>query len=118
MMRRDTEALVRIFHPDPLLFDAGGATPTGVQKPHPGTNELIEVLIARDDDDVYAGIDALSRERSDDVVGLIAIEREYTNVEGVQELGDALHPAIEIGLQLLAKLLARGLVGGVLLVAK
>ncbi len=118
VMRRDAQPLVGVLQPDPLLLDTRRAAAPRIEKPHAGTHELVEVLVARDDDDVHAGVDALSGKRADHVIGFISIECEHAHVECGQQFFDALHAAIEIRLQLFAELLARGLVGGILLVSE
>ena len=118
VVRRDAESLAAVLHADPLLFDARRAAASGIEQPHAGAHELLEILVARNDDDVHAGVDALPRQRADDVIGFVAVERENADVERVEELVDALHAAIEVGLQLLGELLARRLVRGIPLVAE
>ena len=61
---------------------------------------------------------ALRRERADDVVGFVALQREHRDLERIEDLADALHAAIEVGLELLGQLFARRLVGRICLVAK
>ena len=46
----------------------------GFSSQTPGPDELLKVLVARDDDDVHARLDALPRERADHVVGFIALQ--------------------------------------------
>ena len=58
---------------DPLFFDARRSAASGIEQPDARPNELLEVLVARDDDDVQPGLDALFGERADHVVGFIAL---------------------------------------------
>ena len=67
----DAEPLAAVLDADPLLFDARRAAASGIEQPDAGPHELLKVLVARDDDDVHARVDALPRERADDVVGFI-----------------------------------------------
>ena len=115
---RHAESLAAVLDAHPLFFDARRSAAAGVQQPDAGTHELLKVLVARDDDDVHARLDALPRERADDVVGFIALQCENWNAIRVEDGADALHAAIEVGLQLVGQLLARRLVGGIALVAK
>jgi hypothetical protein len=114
----DTESFAAIFDADPLLLDGSGAAPARIQQPDAGTNELLEVLIPRDDNDVETLRGALPRERADDVVSLVAGTRNDRNPLGVEERAEALHPTIEVRLELLRELLSGRLVAGVSLVTE
>jgi hypothetical protein len=80
-----------------LFFDGRGAAATGVQDPDTWTDELLKVLVARDEDRAHALLDALPRERADDVVGFIALQRENWYAVRVEDGAYPLHSTIEIG---------------------
>src|SRR6185437_14308805 len=86
--------------------------------PEAGPDELLEILVAGDDDDVQTLLDALFGERADDVVGFITIQCENWNMVRVEDVADTLHAAVEVRLQLFGELFARRLVGGISLMAE
>ena len=94
----------------------GGPPAAGVQQPDTRLHELLEILVARHDHDVEAALHALPREGPDDVVGLEALEREDRDPVRLEELADAFHARVEIGLQLVGELFPRRLVGRIPLV--
>ena len=77
-------------------------------------DELERIEIARDDDDLEACCLALTRERADDVIGLVAGEGVHRHAEPFEQL---LH-ALELRTQLVGHRLARRLVRDVLLVSE
>ena len=115
---RDAEALAPVLDRDPVLVHGGGAAAPGVEELHAGADELVEVLVARDDDDLEPGLGPLLRERADDVVGLVALAREHRDPVGGEHRLHVLEAAVEVGLQVVGQLLARRLVVGVHLVAE
>src|SRR4029453_11567039 len=56
---------------DPDLVDRRGAAASGIEQNDAGTDELIEVLVARDDDGAEPPGGAGLGQGADDVVGLI-----------------------------------------------
>ena len=115
---RHAEPIVRVLDAHPLLFHAGWTTAAGIEQPHAGAHELLEVLVARHDHHVVPGVHPFSRERADHIVGFKARHREHRNGVGREQLIDALKPPIEVGLQLIGELLTRRLVFGIQVVAK
>src|SRR6185503_6900718 len=97
----------------PMLLDSGAATTTGIEQCDAGTDELIEILVSRDDDHLPAPLYTLHRERSDHVVRFIPVERYQGNAEGGEQLLDPLYRAVKVDLKLGIELLAGGLVFGV-----
>src|SRR6185503_8277694 len=81
-------------------------------------DQLIEILVARHDDGLEAARGRTLRERGDDVIRLVAVDGDDGNVKRVEYLADALERAVEILLEFLSQLFARGLVFGILLLAK
>src|SRR5947199_8641188 len=67
-IRFDAETLRAVLHRHPLFLDAGRTTASWVQEPDTRADELLKVLVARDDHDVRALRDALPSKRADDVV--------------------------------------------------
>src|SRR5205814_511213 len=53
-VRRHTETLVRIRLIDPLFLDGSLPSAPRIEKRHTGSDELIEVLVSRDDDGLQA----------------------------------------------------------------
>ena len=115
---RHTEPIVRVLNAHPLLFHTGRTTATRIQQPHAGAHELLEILVARHDHDVVTGVHPFTCERANHVVGFEAGDREHRNAVGREQLMNALEPSIEVGLQLVSELFARGLVVGIQIVAK
>ena len=118
MRGRDAESLRAVLHRDPLLLDARGPTAAGIEQPDARLDELLKILVARDDHHVGAVLHALARQRPDHVVRLVALEREDGNPVRLEDLTDALHPRVEVRLELIGQLLARRLVGGIPFVPK
>ena len=116
--RGDAEPLGGVLHPHPLLLDARRPAAPGVEEEDARRDELLEVLVARDDHHVLPGGGSLAGERADHVVGLVPLLGEDRDVVRLEQRAHALHPAVEVVLQPLAQLLARGLVRRVLLVAE
>jgi hypothetical protein len=82
--RRYAESLAAVLDAHPLLFDRAGPAATGVEQPEPGSHELLEVLVARDDDDVHVLLDRLACQRADHVVRLVAGTGEDLNAVRVE----------------------------------
>ncbi len=116
--RLHAQSLGCVLDAHPLLFDRCRAATAGVEQPDARSDQLLEILVPRHDDHVHARVASLGRQRADDVVGFVALERQNRNVVRLQQLTDALHPAIEVRLQLLGEFFARGLVGGIALVSE
>ena len=114
-LRRDAQALVRIRLIDPLFLDRRLAAASRIEERNTRTDQLIEILVARDDDGLEVTFCRPIGEGGNHIVGLIAGERDDGNMESVENLADALERAVEVLLQLLTQLLARRLVLGVLL---
>ena len=93
---RHAEPLVRVLLRDPLLLDRRGAPPARVQQSDVGTDELIEVLVARHDRHREAGVGCACGEGPDHVVGLVPLDLDERHGHGFQQLLDALHRAVEI----------------------
>ena len=91
------------------------AAASRIQERDTRTNQLIKVLVARDDHGLEVALGRAIGERRDDVIGLIAVDRDDGNMERIENLADAFQRAIEILLQLFAELFARRLVLWVLL---
>src|SRR4030095_16280552 len=115
---RNTEPLVGILYADPLFFDVCGPTSSRIQQPDAWTNKLLKVFVTRNDDDVHRCLTALRRERTDDVIGFVSLERQDWNLERIKNLADAFHSPIEVRLKFLGQLLAGGFVRWVCLMAK
>src|SRR5688572_21656110 len=82
--RGNTKPFVRVLGADPLFFDSGRSATTRVQEPHAGTDELLEVLVARDNHHVYPRGYALGGECANDIIGLVALKRQNANVVCVE----------------------------------
>ncbi len=74
--RLDAEALQALRFPGPLVFH-------GVEDADLGREELKHVLVARDDDNVVAGLLGLHGQGADEVIRLIAGDAQARNVEGL-----------------------------------
>ena len=83
-----------------------------------GADQLIEVLVARHDHGAQAAGGGGGRQRTDDVVRLVAVAAEDRYAERAEDLLDSLDRTVEVLLQLLVELFARGLVRRVALLAK
>ena len=101
-----------------MLLHARRSTTSRIQKPDARPDELLEVLVARDDDHIETRADRLPCESADDVVSLVAPNGNDGNAISLEQLTDALHPPIEIGLQFVGQLLTGCLVACVCLVPK
>src|SRR5437870_1073531 len=95
---------------------SGGPAPARVQERDTGSDELIEILVARHDHHPEPARRGRGGHRPDDVVRLVALRPDQREVERIEDLHNALHGAIEVLLQLPRKFLARRLVPGVGLV--
>ena len=113
LVGRDAEPLGGIRLVDPVGGDAGGSPPARVEEADPGSHELMEVLVSRDDDRLDPGGRRLPGQRSDHVIRLVALELHDLVVEGSDEVPD---PG-EGGAELVRHPLPRRLVLGKLLVA-
>ncbi len=109
-VRRDAEPVRPVHDTDPLLLDPGRSAAPRVQEPDTRTHELLKVLVSRHDHDVQVPHHAVTGERPDHVIGFEPLEGEERHVAGLEDVADPLHPAIEIGLQLVAELFPRRLV--------
>ena len=78
-----------------------------------GSDELIEVFIAGNDDRVHSGILRLHHQRAYHIVCLVPINRNCRHVKDVEELRDPLQRTVKSVLQLGIELLPRGLVVGI-----
>ncbi len=79
---------------------------------------MLKVLVAGHDHHVRSLLNGLPGECTDDVVRLVATQRENRDAIRFQQLADALHPRVEVGLQLVGELLSRRLVVRIPLVAE
>jgi hypothetical protein len=113
-----TETLGTILDGDPLLLHARRPAATRIQQPDPGSDQLLKILVAGHDHDVRLPVHRLTRQRADHIVGFVARERQDGDPIRIEELADALHPRVEVGLELLRQFLARCLVVGIPLVAE
>ena len=110
-VRRDAEALARVRFVHPLRRNTAPSSPRGAEQAQPGTQQLVEVLVPRDDDRLYLFLQAEDpqRQRSDDVVGLEALDFEDGVVEGVEKSPDAGEALAQILRHLLPRRLVRGI---------
>ena len=97
----------------------GRAAAARIEQPDARTHELVEVLVAGYDHDVRALINGPARAS----VPITSSASYPSSVRigiaaGLEDRADPLHPAIEVGLQLIGQLLPRRLVRGVALVAE
>ena len=114
--RRNTETLCRVSRVVPLLRRKPGSPVPGVEDPDAGIHELHEILVAGHDHGVYAQACRLSGERSNHVVGFVAVERQHRYVVSGKNLLDALNTRVEVCLLLGLEPFTRGLVRGISLV--
>ena len=96
----------RIAGVHPIGCDAVRSPAPRVQKMDTVSHQLVEVLVARDDDGLETLIPGLDRQRADDVIRLPPIHGDDAVAEGLHELAD--HR--KAGTKLLRHLLPRGLV--------
>jgi len=108
--RRNTQTLAAVLHPDPLLLHARRSATPWIQEPHTGSNELLKILVTRNDDDIHASVDRSVGESSNHVIGFVAADCDDRNVIRIEELADTLHTPIEVRLKLLGELFPRCLV--------
>src|SRR5207253_557896 len=66
---------------DPTFVDRRGAAATRVEQGDPGADELVEVLVARDDDRLEPAAGAGGGQGADHVVGLVAGYRDERDAE-------------------------------------
>ena len=104
----------------PTALPRSPARRARVQQPDARAHELLKVLVARDDRRrSMPCVDALPRERADDVVGLVSLQRRESGMRYASRSWQMRSmPRVEVGLQLLGQLLARRLVRRIPLVAK
>ena len=95
-LRRHAETLARIRLIDPLFLDGSLSSAPRIEKRHTGSDELIEVLVSRDDDGLQAVVGHALRQGGDHVISLIAVDGEHRNSERVENLADALQGAVEV----------------------
>jgi hypothetical protein len=107
---------VGLVHPD--LFDRTGAAAAGIEQGDVGADQLVEVLVAGDDDGLQAARGRLGGERADHVIRLVALDRDERYPPRGEEFLDPLDGGVEVDLQLFVELLARGFVLGVTLGAE
>ena len=112
---RHAQALggVGLVHPD--LVHRRGPAAAGIEQGDARADQLVEVLVARDDDRLEPALRRRPGQGADHVVGLVAGDGHERNPEGLEQLADPLDRAVEVGLQLLVQLFAGGLVVGVAL---
>ena len=112
---RDPEPLARIRLVDPLRRSAGASPARGPEQPQAGAQELVEILVSRNDDglDVLLEREGLPCQRSDHVVRLESLDFDHGMVEGIQQRPDASQALAQI----LGHLLPRRLVLGIELLA-
>ena len=109
VLRRHAQPLVGVAQVHPLLLHRRGPAAAGVQQADVGADELVEVLVAADDDSLQPLVHRLRRQRADHVVGLVALQLQDGDVERLHQLADAGKGER----QLVGHLFARGLVLGV-----
>ena len=85
-LRRHAEPLLRILRRHPHLVHARGATAPRIEQHRIRVHQLVEVLVAGDDDGAQAPPRSLLGERSDDVVRLPPIRLDHGHAEGVEHL--------------------------------
>ena len=112
---RDPETLARIRLVDPFRRGAGASPACGPKQPQARAQELVEVLVPRNDDglDVLLEREGSLRQRSDHVVRLESLDLDHRVVERIQQRPDAAQALAQI----LGHLLARRLVRGIQLLA-
>ena len=112
------KSLLSVLDGNPGLLHSCWSAPARIEQPDARTDELLEVLVARYDDDIHALLHPLAGERADHVVGLVALQRQHRDAVRIEQLGDALHARIEVALKLLCQLFPGGLVGRIPFVPK
>src|SRR3954468_19049633 len=76
---RNTQPLFGILNADPMFFDVGWTAATRVQQPYSGLNELLEILVAGNDDNVDARVDTSGHQSSYDIVRFVPGKRQNWN---------------------------------------
>jgi hypothetical protein len=118
LARRNAEPLGGVGLVHPGLVHRGGSAPSGIEQGDAGADELVEVLVARDDHRLEAAASAGPRQCADDVVGLVARDGHQRDAKRLEQRADTLDGLIEVGLERLVELFAGGLVLGVALFAE
>ena len=111
---RHAELLARVLLRDPLRGHARRPAAPRVHEAYPRLHELVEVLVARNDDRLQTRGLRLHRQGADHVVGFVPLEFDHRVVEG---LDDGAHPA-QARPQVVGHLLTRGLVLRILDIAE
>ena len=107
---------VRLVHPH--FVHRRRAAAARVEQRDARPDELVEVLVARDDDRLQAAGGPGSGKGPDDVVSLVATHGDERDPEGLEHRTDPLHCPVEVGLKRVVQLLTGGLVVRVALLAK
>ncbi len=89
-LRRHAEPLAGVGLIHPLFFDRGLSTAARIQQRDPLADQLIEILIPRDDHRLQAVLRRPAGQRGHDVVGLIAVDRDDGDMKRIEDLADAL----------------------------
>ena len=118
MRWRNTQPLPSILDRHPRFLDTGWPTASRVEKPYARPNELLKILVARDNHDIHTLLRSLPGKGTNDVIGFVALEREHRNAIRIEDLGDAFHSSVEVALELFGQFLPRCLVGGIALMSK
>jgi hypothetical protein len=105
-LRGHAEPLVRIGEVHPLLLHASRPAAPRVQEADAVADELVEVLVPRDDHRLQPARGRLLRQRADHIVRLVSLQLEHRDAEALQ---DPPNPG-DGGLQLVRHLLAGRLV--------
>ncbi len=109
-LRRHAQALRGVALVDHLLLHRGRAAPPGVEEFDAAADQLVEVLVARDDDRPQPRVRRLSRQSADDIVGFETLQLDHRDSKASEDLTNPSHGGVEILLQGLVELLPRGLV--------
>jgi hypothetical protein len=107
---RHAQALGGVRWIDELRFDGSGPAAPRVEQRDTFVDQLIEILVAGNDDSLQSVIGDAPGECADDVVRFVPLQLDDRDVEGIKDLSDTTHRCVEVFLKRLVQLLARGLV--------
>ncbi len=107
---RHAQPFFGVGHVDPLLGDRGRAAPARIEQSNVVVDELIKILITRNDHRLVPGLVRPGGERSDHVVRLVAGDLDLWQVKRLQQRADVIQRLIEVRLQLVVEFFAGRLV--------
>jgi hypothetical protein len=110
---RHAKSLVGVGFIDPGLLHGRGAATPGIEQRHPGADQLVEVLVSRDDHRLHPAVGRGGGEGADHVIGLVAGHDDQRHAERREQRPDPVQGPVEVGLQLLVQLFPGGLVVGI-----